>query len=593
MSAGLSRFIIGIVLPGWLVWSAGCQEPAADPETTPTRSVPARQTRAQAEGAWFRDATKEVQLKFAHVSRFADDPYFMPRTVGSGVALLDFDNDGRLDIYLLQNGGPDGPKNQLYRQRSNHTFEDVSQGSGLDVAGWGMGVATGDVNNDGRIDLALFEYGRTRMFLNHGNGRFADVTEESGIANPLWAVSGAFFDFDRDGRLDLVIANYVDYDPSWPCRSSRGQREFCGPAVFAGTANKLFRNLGPRETPVADRPLSVRFQDVSVSSGIAGKAGPSLGVHCADFSADGWPDILIANDQTENHLWVNQRDGTFRDAAVSRGLAYNGFGSTQADMGIVLGDVDGNGLFDVLITHLTNETHTLWLQDPPGVFTDCTGEYGLAVSRGTGFGAALADFNLDGRLDLAVATGRVQRAPRPANGVTGEWAHYAESNQFLRFDSGKLIEVSRDEPDLCGQPDMSRGMALGDIDNDGHPDLVVTTIDGPPKLLWNRAPRNGSWLTVRAVDPALHRDAFGAVVRVRAGKQSWMRLVQSAGSYASANDPRASFGLGNVKQIDSVEVAWPDGLHETFRDIAISRIITLERGSGTPVPTTAKESEEK
>jgi enediyne biosynthesis protein E4 len=516
----------------------------------------------------------------------------MPRQVGSGVALFDFDGDGLLDIYVIQNGGPKGPANRLYRQRPDHTFEDVSKGSGLDVAGWGMGVAAGDIDNDGRIDLALFEYGRTRLFRNLGNGRFADVSKASGIANPLWAVSGAFVDYDRDGWLDLVIANYLDYDPSWPCRSPGGRREFCGPTVFRGTANRLYRNLGRIGS---SGQAAVRFEDVSVSSGIAGKPGPSLGVHCADFSGDGWPDILFANDQAKNHLWVNQRNGSFREEAVSRGLAYDGFGNTQADMGIALGDVDGNGLFDVLITHLTNETHTLWLQESPGVFSDHSGKYGLAVTRGTGFGLALADFDLDGQLDLAVATGRVQRRSQPAQGVTGEWAHYAEHNQLLRFERNKFVDVSQSETDLCKPPDMSRGMALGDIDNDGRPDLVVMLIDSPPKLLWNRAPRKGSWLTVRAVDPALHRDAFGAVVRVRAGRKSWMRLIQSAGSYASANDPRAFFGLGDVRQIDSVEVLWPDGLRESFRGIAPNRVVTLKRGSAESVrsPKAEREREKK
>jgi hypothetical protein len=558
------------VLLGSMVWgchSSGSATPATDPPAPP----------------WFADVTEESGLRFRHDAGPIGD-HFMPQIMGSGAALFDFDNDGRLDIYLLQNGGPKGATNRLFRQRPDGTFQDVTEGSGLDIAGYNMGVAIGDVNNDGWPDVLVTGYKGIRLFLNNGNGTFTDVTRDSGLEDPLWAMSASFFDYDRDGWLDLVVVNYVDYDPARPCDGPGGQRDYCGPNVFKGTVTKLFRNRGPGQTGAR----AVQFEDVTVSSGLARKPGPGLGVVCADFDGDGWPDIFVANDGQPNHLWINRHDGTFREEAAARNLAVNGLGMAQGNMGIAVGDVDGDGLFDIFVTHLTDETHTLWQQGPRGLFQDRTVPMGLAASRwrGTGFGTVLADFNHDGALDLAVVNGRVLRGPGDAGSSLGPfWGPYAERNQVLANDGrGRFRDLSATDP--FGQlPGISRGLACGDIDGDGAIDLLVTTVGAPARLYRNVAPKEGHWLLVRAIDPAHQRDAYGAVVTVEAGGRRWVGAINPGQSYLCSNDPRAHFGLGAAERVDSVRVRWPDGdgAEEHFPGGAADRPMVLRRGEGTKV----------
>ncbi|HWG45685.1 MAG TPA: VCBS repeat-containing protein, partial [Gemmataceae bacterium] len=368
------------------------------------RQSPSVPDREPTEPEWFEDVTKRVGLDFVHDPGPLDGKYFMPQIFGSGAALFDFDGDGRLDIYLLHNGGPSGPRNRLYHQRRDGTFEDVSVGSGLDVAGHSMGVAVGDIDNDGRPDVLLTQYGGIRLFRNLGAGHFRENTADSALHNPAWATSAAFLDYDRDGWLDLVVVNYLDYDPSIACTSPVGEKDYCMPKVFAGRVSALFRNLGG-EGRIG------RFADVTLASGLGRLPGPGLGVVCADFDGDGWPDIFVANDGQPNRLWLNQHNGTFQDEAVPRGVAYNGMGHAWAGMGVACADLDGDGLNDLFVTHLSGETNNLWKQGPRGLFTDRTGTAGLSTPRwrGTGFGVVAADFNQDGWLDLAVANGGVVR----------------------------------------------------------------------------------------------------------------------------------------------------------------------------------------
>ena len=532
--------------------------------------------------AWFQDVTEKVGLHFIHDAGPVGD-YFMPHIMGSGAALFDFNNDDRLDIYLLHTGGPKGARNRLYQQMPDGTFRDVSEGSGLDLAGYHMGVAVGDVNNDGRADLLVTAYKEVHLFLNSGNGFFIDITKESGLADPLWSTSAAFFDYDRDGWLDIVVINYLEYDPSRRCTEEASQQsDFCGPNVFQGTATYLFHNLGPQNKRTAG---AVCFQDVTASSGLSQKPSIGLGVACADFNGDGWPDILIANDSRPNHLWINQRDGTFREEAMVRGLAYNGHGMAQANMGIAVGDIDGDGLFDVFITHLTEETNTLWQQGPRGLFQDRTAAAGLAAPRwrGTGFGTVAADFNHDGALDLALVNGRVIRRPGQGSvGLGSFWQPYAEPNQLFANDGlGRFRDLSPTDP--FGQlTAVSRGLACGDMDGDGALDLLVTTLAGPARLYRNVAPKQGHWLSVRVLDPAHHRDAYGAVVTVHAGGRRWQGILSPAYSYLCSNDPRVHFGLGAADRVDSIQVRWPDGedVEEIFPGGTVDRQVVLRRGEG-------------
>jgi hypothetical protein len=557
-------------LAGVLTW--GCQKPedtgAADPP-------------APAGEPWFADVTDKVRLDFVHEAGPVGD-YFMPQALGSGAALFDYDGDGLPDLYLLQNGGPKSKAtNRLYRQLPGGKFE-LCRGSGLEINGYNMGVAVADVNNDGWPDVLVTQFGGVRLFLNNGDGKtFTEVTKEAGLHAPAWCMSAAFFDFDRDGWLDLVVVCYVDYDPTWPCRTPSGRPEYCAPKTFPGRVCKLFRNLGrqPGQGP------RVRFEDVTIRSGLGALPGPGLGVDCADFTGDGWPDIFVANDGQPNRLWVNQKDGTFKEEAARRGLAYNGMGIAEAGMGIALGDVDGDGLFDVVVTHLVEETNTFWRQGPPGWFRDRTAaaRLGARGSRGTGFGVVLGDFDQDGALDLAVANGRISRAPAMVNAALGpHWGLYAERNRLFANDGkgGRFRDISTSNPALCGTANVARGLICADVDGDGALDLLVTTVAGRARLYRNIARKRGHWLMVRAVDPALKRDAYGALVRVRAGARRWLRLINPAGSYLCSSDARAHFGLGSADRVDEIEIAWPDGLTEVFPGGAVDRGLVLNRGSG-------------
>lgn len=529
---------------------------------------------------WFEDITELSGIKFTHT---AGTNYFMPDQVGSGVALFDFDNDGRLDVYLVQNGGTNSPvRNQIFHQETYGKFRDVSSGSGLEVAGLGMGAYAGDVNNDGLPDMLLTEYGAVRLFQNLGGGRFREATREAGLDSPRWAAPASFLDYDRDGWLDIVVGNYVDYDPTHICHDIHGRQDFCAPKAFGDTASRLWRNA----TGTAGG--APRFEDRTEASGIFRAPGVALGIVCADFDGDGWPDIFCADDGRPNRLFVNKRDGTFADEAAARGLAFNAMGATAANMGVAFADIDADGLGDLFVTHLTEEFHSLFKQGPRGVFTDVIAPAGLQQQawRGTGFGTVFTDFNCDGAPDLAFANGLVRRMvpghTPVAPGVNEWWARYAQKAQLFANDgSGKFRDVSEDNPAVCGTALVGRSLAVGDLDNDGAPDLILCGTGGPVRVLRNIAPHRGHWLRVRVIDPARGgRDAIGAEITITAaGKRHWA-LAQPATSYLASNDPVVHFGLGAAARFETIEVLWPDGVKETFPGGTGDRLLVLKKGEG-------------
>lgn len=566
-----------------LVLAFGCEDkakvdaPAATPKTA---TVSAQQSmRPQ----WFADVTAQSKVDFRHDTGPWGD-YFMPDSAGSGGALLDFNNDGRLDILIIQMTGPgSGKTHGLYRQEPDGTFTDVTKGSGLDVEGHGMGAACGDVNNDGLVDVAITYYTGTKLFINAGEGKFVDVTESAGIKNPHWAASAAFVDYDRDGLLDLFVVNYIAYTGR-SCTYMGGQ-DFCGPNAFGGVDSRLYRNRSKTGASTS----AVKFEDVSKAAGIHAKASPGLGALCADFTDDGWQDIFVTNDGQPNHLWVNQKNGTFTEEAVPRGVAHNFLGKAQANMGIGVGDADGNGLLDLYVTHLTEEGNILWAQESPGVFRDVTAKTDLArvVTRATGFGTTLSDFDNDGDPDIAVGNGRIARSkhykPDPKlDEELGHWAPYAERNTLLENNGGKFADISVSSPALCGTPNVARGLMVGDLDNDGGQDLVLCLIDRPIQVLRNSHPSRGNWLIIRAIDPALGgRDMYGAVVTVEAGAKQRVQVVAPSYSYLTSNDPRVHFGLGTSSTVDRIRITWPDGTSEMFDGGNANRIMTLAKGSGS------------
>jgi enediyne biosynthesis protein E4 len=575
----MRRFLIySLLLTGLavLLLSLGCPRAhdSASSERTETGPV------------WFEDVTDRLGIDFTHDPGSIGAIPQLPQIIGSGVAVFDFDGDGRLDLYFLNNGGPDGRPNQLYRQKEDGTFVNVSKGSGLDFAAHCMGVAVGDVNNDGRPDLLVTMVGGVKLLLNEGNGRFRDATKESGLDNPTWATAAAFLDFNRDGLLDLVVVNYVDFDPTWKCVATRGRPDYCTPNVFPSVVSRLFRNKG-----IIDG--CVRFEDVTESSGFGKLPGPGLGVICADFDGDGWIDIFIANDGRPNHLWINQKNGTFKEEGVLRGVALNGMGIAQSGMGVGLADVDGDGMFDLFITHLTSEQHTLWKQGPRGSFRDKSTQAQLTSPRwrGTGFGTALVDLDCDGWPDAVVVHGRVSRSNEGIFEPLGEhWGAYAERNQLLANDgAGHFRDISPFNPSLCGTPNVARGLAVGDIDGDGALDLVLTTVGGRARVLRNVTPERGHWLKIRAVEKNGKRDALGAELTVTAGGRKYLRVLRTSESYFSASDSVAHVGLGPVETYDEVEIAWSDGQRERFSGGKANQSVKLIQGTGQPLPSSVPE----
>lgn len=549
-------------------------KPQTKPSATPNKQI---------QEELFTDHTVASGINFTHQ---AGDPtdYFMPRSLGSGVALLDFNLDGFMDIYCLQNAGPGSEVvHQLFKQTPNGTFEDVTSSSGLGVDGHGMGVTAGDLTNDGYPDLLVTGYLHSRLFVNIQGTHFKEVSTQSKIDNPAWGMSASFLDYDRDGWLDIVIANYIEYAPSVQCTNSKGEQEFCGPDGFPSAVPKLYRHTGRLEhgAPV--------FEDATTASGLAGHPGPGLGVACFDVNGDGWVDIFFADDAKPNRLFINQQNGQFKEEGLKRGIALDAMGQTRANMGVGVGDVDHDGLLDLFVTHLATERHTLWRQGPQGIFSDRTASFGLNDSdwRGTGFGALMADFNNDGLTDIAFVNGDIRAIQSPESNETGAsipfWQKYAQRNQLFLHQGGTTFrDVSNHNPAFCKTSNVGRGLAYGDLNNDGAIDLILSSIDSPLKILMGKPEKIGHWLTIQATLPnAGNREDIGAEITVTSGDHTWRRWLNPAMGYLCSNDPRLHFGLGTNDQTDAIEILWSDGSRESFPGTSANHILTIQKGTGT------------
>ncbi len=548
-----------------------------------------------ADDAWFTDRAEAVGIDFVHFNGMSGE-FYISELMAPGVAMFDMDNDGDLDIYIVQ-GQMLGPgktldhallppdarplTDRLYRNdlevHADGTrtlrFTDVTEGSGLGVGSYGIGVATGDVDNDGWVDVYRTRLGPNQLFRNNGDGTFADVSDQTGTSDPRWSVSASFVDIDRDGWLDLYVANYINHTvgEESPCFTRTGERDYCVPQRYTPVPDRLYRNR-----------RDGTFVDVTAEAQVARDYGPSLGVVTADFDADGWADIYVANDGEPNQLWINQQDGRFRNSALLAGVAVDGAGIAEGSMGVDAGDFDADGDEDLFMTHVTTETNTLYTNDGSGLFNDRSTMVGLGAPSlpYTGFGTAWFDFDNDGWLDLLVANGAVRaiealvraKDPHPLR----------QRNQLFRnLGNGRFEEVTDRAGAVFELSEVSRGAAFGDVDNDGDVDVLVTNNNGPVRLLINHVGQRNRWVGLRLVGGPGPRDMLGARVGVfrDAGPTLWRR-ARADGSYASANDPRVVVGLGESATVRRIRVIWPSGQVEDWTDIAVGRWNTLEEGTG-------------
>jgi len=539
----------------------------------------------------FTEVASQVRLNFHHFNG-ANGQYFMPEIMGAGAALFDYDNDGALDIYLVQGTLLDNrkgarqplfhppvgwkPGNRLFHNElmkgGQLKFTDVTEAAGLTSAEYGMGVAACDYDNDGFMDLLVTNFGRSILYHNNGDGTFTDVTRQSGLENTAWATSASWVDYDNDGNLDLFVANYLDFTIKGTkrCFAPTGELDYCTPKMYRPVSARLFHNLG-----------NGKFVDVTEESGIGTFPGPGLGVVCADFNGDGWADIYVANDGAPNYLWLNQKNGTFKEAGLASGAALNGEGAPQGSMGIALGDISNRGVEDLLVTNLTKEGCVFYRHDGKGNFSDATAEFGLwqPTFPYTGFGTQWFDYDNDGFLDLFIANGAVTRM----ESLRGSTFPFNQINQLFHNEDGKRFrETTHMAGPAFALSDVSRGAAFGDINNDGNIDILVTNNNGPVRLMLNETGKhNGNhWLQIRLEQSRKNLFGIGARIELHQRGRKLLRRVHTDSSYLSSSDVRVHFGLGADPKIELVVVYWPDGSKESWDKVSVDTIIHLRKGTG-------------
>ena len=529
----------------------------------------------------FEDVTAKSGIRFQHRASRTSRKY-LPESMGAGVAIFDYDNDGWLDLFFvngakLQDPMPRGSSpdksdprywNRLYHNNRDGTFTDITEKAGLQGRLYGMGVATGDYDNDGNVDLLVTNLGGNILYHNNGDGTFTDVTAKAGVGGSGWCTGACFVDYDRDGSLDLMVSRYVQWDFSEVyCGEHRpGYRAYCHPDQFEPITHFMFHNNGDGT-----------FTDLSKKCGIASSPGKGLGVAIDDFDGDGWPDIFVANDSVAEQLFRNNHEGTFTEVALISGLGYDQNGHAFAGMGADFGDYKNTGWPSVFVNALANQKYKLFRNDK-GTFEDVTDSIGLGASTlsHSGWGAKWIDYDNDGWLDLFVAQGHVMDNIQ----LTEPSLRYLEPPLLLRNDQGRFSNVSPQSGSIFTTPIAARGAAFGDLDNDGRVDVAINCNDGPAIILHNRVGNGNHWLILNLTGTSSNRDAIGSKIRlVTESGQQQTRFLSTAGSYLAASDKRAHFGLGSSKKIRLIEITWPSGIVQRLESVSADQILQVKEPS--------------
>jgi hypothetical protein len=526
---------------------------------------------------WFEDQAQQRGLVFQHQSGH-QDRYLLPEIMGGGAALADFDNDGDLDAYLVQGGEllkNQRPPNQLFINRGDGYFDELPDAGGAGDTGYGMGTATGDYDNDGDIDLYVTNVGSNVLYRNDGDNQFTDVSQIAGVDDAGWGASAAFLDLDGDGDLDLFLTNYVNWSIAieqdcFSTATGYSMADYCWPTAYNAPArDRLFRNNGDGS-----------FSDVSDQAGLGLAFGNGLGVTGLDANNDGLTDVFVANDMTRNQLWINQGNLQFKDEAMLLGCAVDEHGVPKSGMGVAAADLDNDGDTDILVMNLATQTDSFF-RNTGSYFEDATVAVGLATvtRRYTRFGVALVDFDNDGNLDLYEANGAIGFSRETAGGRV-----YAEPDMLLQgTPDGKFQKVALQDGTAEALVHTSRGLAIGDVNNDGGLDLLVINRDGPANLLINHVTNRGNWISFQLLTKT-GRDALGATLWADVGSQRVNRQVQATGSYLVANDPRIFLGLADHNTAGDVTVSWPDGSTESFGNFGVGKAAVLTQGKGRSIP---------